>query len=262
MENKIAVSSVVSDALYLLEKRKKLYSIVTLSMFVFGLPLLFFSGNPEDMFTPEYGVLWLALMLLGMSLYVVLFNASITTMRGDYKLLPQSFGRKYLLTIGKVILLGLMVLVPGLLLTIPVTLAGSLLVVAAEGTLFQPPLAVCTGTLASLALFYFVFRWGLSIPAIAVGDESSFKLSWRMTRGHSFRMILFVIPSGVVNAMTQLVAAPDPQTGVINLFTPAVLAMTVLSCVAFWITFLTFTVWYEMLKNRYDAMSETQIAAE
>lgn len=262
MENKIAISSVVRDALSLLEERKKLYSILTLSMYVFGLPLLTFSGNPEDMLTPEYGVLWLVLMLMGMALYVVLFNASITTLRGDYKLLPQSFGKKYFITVGKVFLLGVMVLVPGMVLMIPATVLGVVLGAIAEGTLLQAPIMVLTGTLATLALVYLGFRWGLAIPAIAVGDESSYKLSWRMTRGNSFRMIACALPFGVGNAAMQLVVAPDPQTGVINFLTPAVLAMTLVSCVAFWITFLTFIVWYEKLKNRYESMSETEIAAE
>lgn len=257
MSKRVTVSNVISDTLYLLEKRKKLYSITIMLMLISSLSALFLSGNPEAIFTPVYGLFWVVIMLVAKATYVVLFNASITTMRGSYSLFPQCFWKRYFRTIGKMLALSVMVLVPGVLLMVPVVFVGGLLGIALEGTMLHIPTAILVGALSMMALLYFGYRWGLAIPAIAVGETSSFKLSWRMTKGHSFRMVVFAIPFGVVQAMMQLFLVPDPQTGVINFLAPASLIISLLNLVVFWLTFVSFVAWYVRLKERYDILCAT-----
>lgn len=264
MVEKVAIGDVVKDALGLIRKRFAVYSGGLLLTLAAGVPLMGRAGNEELLFSALTLGIWAATSLIAMAVYLVLFHDSLTTLRGTPKFLPERFMSKYLHLLWKALLFGLMVMGLGFIILIPLAMGiGLIAVVSADAPSFvQPLFLMAMGGISILPMSYFAFRWGFALPAIAVGDESSFRLSWRMTRRHSFRMVVFAVPVGVLNSIYRVINTPQIQAGTFHPFSPANIAFTLLNCIVFWFTCAVFIVWYEKLKTRYEAMSEIERKAE
>ncbi|EGB14984.1 hypothetical protein DND132_1778 [Pseudodesulfovibrio mercurii] len=250
--DRISPLEVAVDALRLMRLRGRVYLGGALGVLAAGAPSIYLSGSvdPAQPFNGLTLTVWLLSLLAGAAVYVVVLHDSLSALRERPGLLPDHFLGRYLRFLGRGFLLMFMVMGAGMLCGVVMVAAVVILWPAPEGA--EPSFAMTLLTVAAvmLPLAFFSVRWWPVLPATVMGDESSFRLSWRMTRGHSLRMLLFTLPFLLLNGAMQVVNGPAVEARTFDPFSPANLGFMVAGTAVMWFTFAAFIIWYEKLRLR------------
>jgi hypothetical protein len=249
---KIPLLAVATDALRLMRLRAWAYLGGGLLIVALGLSQLYFvsAAAPSETFSPAVLAFWLFAMLVGPVVYVYVIGDSLSVLRGPAQPLSAGFIRRYLRLLGKGFLLCLMII--GLAIPISLVLGGMVFVLQNVSSVDHDVYKVLSVAALSLPMVYFFVRWGLAPLAAAAGDSASFRLSWRMTRGYSLRMYLFVLPGLVLSGGAGAVQSSALRSGTFELFSPLSLSTLVLSNIVCWFYFAAWIIWYERLRMAHE----------
>lgn len=183
-----------------------------------GLGSSFLTGGPQEALPPSSpagdeaaqvvptgsdGLLWLTYIAVSLPFLVGWYRLVIDGPQAIAGRAPVRFGRPE----GRMLLWMLLI---GLLLMVPLAIAGSIAVPFAQGNIpgGQVPLFPL---LISVAMFILLIvaslRLSFVFPAIAVDDAVSFPRAWELTKGNSFRLLALAavvhLPPLVLGAIVQ-----------------------------------------------------------
>nr|WP_321259511.1 hypothetical protein [uncultured Pseudodesulfovibrio sp.] len=252
MSGKISPFEVGRQAISLIEVCPKLFLGAFVVSLVVGGPFPFF---PIDGFA-DWPV-WLKVysplsLIFNYWLCIVVYHFAINTLRQrDIRLVPKQSIKKVLYSLWKTFLLLFVAGIPGMALTI--VLLVPLYVAYPEG--LSTDVEIWTGSVAALIGFGLVLT-RLWVPFVAIGvDESaSFKRSWRMSRGHTFRIFFFFFPYSIMTLFcSSLIPVYSGEATMPILVVVLSFAATIFNWVLFWFLEAVFIIWYERLQMRYNA---------
>jgi len=258
MVAKVGIGEVASETIGLIRHRAKYIGGMFFLLLAASAPmdwLLIQSGSIE-----YSSVFWGSVifsMVVGTVIQVCVFNDFIKTLRGESSpLIPKGVAGKMFKTLLKECLVLLVAFIPFLVSMITIGFALIFLVPSVEesGGGFVIITSVIT-FLASLIGFGLPgVRLGAGIAAAAIGEKLSLKESWRMTKGHTFALVLFTAPMFIMQAICQTLFTPEQVEGTLITFGPGMVIAILFSSVAYWFAFAAFSVWYVRLKERDDHM--------
>ncbi len=261
MVAKVSAMNVLRETIALFKYKIRLIGGGFVLMSLLSLPLYWQLGdiNPEEMTSDQALLLVAALLpffILGTSIQISIFHNFIRTLRGETpSLLPQGIVGKFFKTLWKEFLLGLALIIPGVVVELVLILGFVAVLPESEPSTFLLIMMTAVSFLGLVLGFaVLAVRWGFCIPAVAVGETSSFKLSWRMTKGHTLGLVAFTIPPLLIQTIMQLIADPAQADGPINFLAPSMLLGTAITGLAYWFTYTAFCVWYVRLLERYEMM--------
>ncbi|MEZ7197622.1 hypothetical protein [Pseudodesulfovibrio karagichevae] len=249
MSDKISIKAVAVDALRLMRLRAKVYLGAAVAGVILALPLMLsFVSKGYSLELTLAG--WGAILLLSPLLYMVVFHDSLMALRGAPRLLPDRFGRRYLRFLWKSLLVALMAFGVAELCAV---VLGVLIFMSGD-----VPKAISSMTIPVTAVVmsvstYLLVRWGMALPAVSAGDAAAFRRSWRMTKGHVLRLLLFALPYAVLIGVSVVVNLQTMRDRTFDPFSPAYLLYMVVGTALFWFTFAAFTIWYERLRMHYES---------
>lgn len=272
MTDKISPIKVIKEAIRIYREHLKaslIYGVLPALLF---LPQFFWN---KPLIDAQESVPPTAFVLIGMLLFVVIFlalvlvyyvsilNFGVTSLRGRPTILPKQPVKRVFSFLGRGILIYLEFLPIVFAIALPVSLA----------TLIDPyfpqwvsiGLMVLIVTAGGLLSMTYLLRMSLQFPAAAVGDKTSFKLSWRMAKGHTLRllasMLLLSIPPMLIMglAMTVLfifgtLPAEMGQNAIPSIFMFLVATAMLMNSLLVPLVAYTLCIWYEALRRRYEAM--------
>jgi hypothetical protein len=210
-------------------------------------------------FTPVFWAAFLFSMVVGTVVQVCVFNNFIQTLRSkSTPLIPQKFVGKCFVSLFKELLWLLIIVIPGVVVMVGFSVV--LILIFPVGTT-GIGVDIITSFSSLFGFGLLGVRLGAVIAAAAMGEKMSFKHSWKMTRGHTFALALFLLPVILFQAFGQLWIRPALD-GSFNFFSPSVIAVMLLTSISYWSIFTAFSVWYERLCQRYAAMNEIEKIAE
>lgn len=219
--------------------------------------LFFCIGVPKGMFDSELAWGWriFQVVMFGVSITAIdlwLHHVYVSQLRGvTSNALPKQFFRKYLQVVWRtlVIVLG----VP--LLFAVFMLSASILIGGWDPTPEQVAKVASTynvlGGLFALTIFPLVGRLQMAFPAIAMGEPSTFRRSWRLTRGHTIRLFMAILPLLAWGQIAKLVRM-IPGVGESSELLPMQLIWP-LFCVHLE---AMLAVWYERLRSHEEAAED------
>jgi hypothetical protein len=249
MSDRISMKAVAVDALRLMRLRARVYLGGAVAGVLIVLPLMLSFDSKG--YSPELALIgWGAMVLLSPLLYLVVFHDSLMALRGTPKILPDRLVRRYLLVLWKFFLLALMAF--GVAELCAVVLGIVIFMNAGMARAISDLIVPVSGVVMSVST-YLLVRWGMALPAAAAGDVGGFRRSWRMTKGHVLRMLLFVLPYAVLVGVSVGVNMETMRDWTFDPFSPAYLLYMVVGTALFWYTFAAFTIWYERLRMRYES---------
>lgn len=259
VERRISLGEVFRGAIGVINQRVGVYIGATLLMV--GSTYLFVKlgeaiGKES---TIALGLLGFVVQLfLFAAILVCLHHSSIMTLRGDHvPLIPSGVVRRIGMFLWKFFLLTLVAMFVGMVAYAPVVLPLSMFVH------FETEMTktVVITAIKSVVMFYFLLRFGFVLPAIACGDESSFKKSWNLTKQHSFRLYFSIILVLLVSVGFPVIIASS-FAGSMDLGSRiARIILAAMMFFAFLSTFAVLSVWYEKFRLRYEAQ-QAAIATE
>lgn len=257
MSDKISPVAVVVDAVRLIHLRWQVYLASLVIVSIAGLPMVSLSANPdpEAVFSWAWFSAWGGSLLVGMAVYIVVIHDSLTTLRGNSVLLPDGFGFRFFHFFWKSLLFLIMIIGLGMVFAIPSSMVLVPLFSGSPDSAGISSTSVVIVIATVLPMFFFAYRWGMALFAIPVGDTSSFRLSWRMTKGHSIRMLVSYLPFFLMVVLMQVVIAPAMEAGSYDFFSILGILWMIVGSGLFWVSFATWIIWYEKLRLRYETLS-------
>ncbi|OIQ49437.1 hypothetical protein BerOc1_01362 [Pseudodesulfovibrio hydrargyri] len=249
MSDKISMKAVAVDALRLMRLRAKVYLGGAVAGVIIALPLMLSfgsDGSSSGLAIAGWGVM----LLLSPLVYMVVFHDSLMALRGTPKVLPARFVHRYLLVLWKYFLLALMTFSVAELCAV---VLGAFIFMSGNVPHAISDIYIPVTTVVMSVSTYLLVRWGMALPAASVCDVSAFRRSWRMTRGHVLRMLLFALPYAVLVGVGVAVNLAAMRDRTFEPFSPAYLLYMVVGTAVFWYTFAAFTIWYERLRMRYES---------
>ncbi|QGY39941.1 hypothetical protein GM415_07315 [Pseudodesulfovibrio cashew] len=258
MSDKISVLQVFKESIALIKEKLVLLIVVVAGMTALAIPMLMqLGGRPQDALSPAYLGQFVLLAVIGVAIYVILFHDFIGTLRSEaHPLIPEGFWGKYFKTLLKILLLSLALIVPFALFSFLIVF-----IVATVGAVGSGERVVVMALFVSSAMvalgvgcLLLACRWGFLVPAVAVDEVSTFKRSWRMSRGYTFRLGLFGLPFLIVQSLQRVYFNGQIESRTFSWHSPGSIAWSLAISAVFWFTFTSYVVWYVRLKERYDAM--------
>jgi len=261
MVAKISPVAVVKEAVALIKFRWRLFLSVAVGIYALSLPLMVMMAGKttEELFSTNVCILFAVLMLIGFTVNVCMTHHCISTLRGQQPSpLPDRFIGKTFKSILKIFLLILALIIPMTVVILGTAIPMGMLIESqgSDASTAMDLAGLIVGIFGSLfGFYYFAVRLGFSIPPIAVDEESSLKLSWKMTRGHSFRILLFAFPFIVFNLFGQAVYGTGAPDSPFNPYSATAMIYSFVGMALTWFTFAIAIVWYVRLKERYESMN-------
>ena len=244
MSDKVFSVTVVKDLFVTFRNNLAQYYFVFLGIIVCDYALLWFQSLPAD-----YSVLGssgsFAVGVLGYSwFYQRVMHRTLSSLRGQ----DEPFGKEWKFILGLVALVLLSQMLGFMVGVLPATLM--------TAWAANPELWVYSfGLLKSIVAYWFLLRFGFILPAIAVGDRYDFLSAWKMGKKHNIKLMLFTLPSILSAFGLGVVLLVNQQDGMTVLLNPFVIAASLTVSIIGAFTLIGYTVWYEKLRLRYEAMS-------
>jgi hypothetical protein len=269
---KVSAVDVFKETIAFFRYRFKYIAVMFSLMFVVSLPMQWITTSMED--GADVSGAFVSVMLLsilfGTVIQVCAFNNFITTLRGEQpSLVPDRLVGKWLKTLLKELLVFLTVLLPGMIAILSFSMIGMLLIPGAlenVETLQAPKNLVILGLMSVLGswlgLGWLGVRLGAGIAGATMNEKVSFKQSWRMTKGHSFGLMVFLLPMFVVQHLSQMLLGPAMAQGTYSMLSPGILITTLASSAVYWFTFVALSVWYVRLRKRYEAAQQMDSSSD
>lgn len=210
-------------------------------------------------FPPYLWVTFAGVMIAGTLIQVCAFNNFIQTLRcEDAPFVPQGVIGRFFKTLLKEFLLLFVLILPAVVIMACVGAIAVVLLMPEAFSSGDIDVALSLGDTILLTIFNFLgvllgfgllgVRWGAIISAAAVGENMSFKDSWRMTKGYTFSLLLFTVPLFIVQSLSQVLLDPIVESGgSLSFFSLEMISMSILSSFAYWFTYVAFSVWYVRL---------------
>lgn len=260
MADTVSFWNVVGKTRLLLAVRSRYFGLYVLaSLVLYSAPYLITGVDPFAEESPEK--LWLPFlvnMTLLPALSLSLQHFSIESCRNNTSFFPPkpllSFLRYMLLSIALVFFSGICLIVA----SIPMFgIWGWGGVDNPETAIYVTVLMYFFGLIAAVVATIPFMRFGPVLPATTVGDECSFSRAWRMTKGHTLKLLvaasLLYIPSLVVGFVGGLFMAD----GIGWTFA---LILYLIDSIAMVVGLAFFSILYEELRLRYDALTANAAA--
>lgn len=262
---KVSMWTATKKTLLLLQARRRYFSIyfagcLLTNILYYAMEMMEGLGVTYDEvtgFAVSYPILLMgcSFLLVAHVVGISLTHFSVLSMRNHTSFSPKKPIKAFLQYIAlEVLLFG-----SAAIMIVLITAIVSVIAVLGSASEAQITLvALSSSVICAIGVFFVIVRLSLMFPAIAAGDEWGIKKSWRMTKGHTFRLVFwFSLVFLPVFAITSIWGASlglvNPDTG----FHPTVsflIISTVLNASSSLFIQASSGVIYEGLKTRYEAM--------
>lgn len=264
MTDKISTIDVFRESIAFTRYKRKYIAGMVLLMFFITLPMEWSLSYPLAPGEPSPFSSWgfLVVILLATVIQAAVFNHFITALRGGTpSIIPTGLATKTLKVLYRELVVFLAVLLPGIIVMGLFFVAGLFFIpgdLESAEMLNSGQVEVVVGMTSLLGLTFgfglLGLRWGAGMAGAAVGEDISLRQSWRMTKGHTFRLLVFLVPMIFAQTLSQLLFQPALEKGTFDFFSPGVMATTLVLSGVYWFSYVTFSVWYVRLKKRYDSL--------
>lgn len=270
MSDKISPIKVIKEAVRLYRDHLKA-SIVYGLLPLVGLLLLMalimpLAGNQGTPAEAKVGVFLFGflLLLLGMIAYSVsIMNYGVTALRGAPRILPDRPVRRMLVFLWRGVLIYLLLLLVSMVASLPVQLILSPASGVAPASSLRILFLIGFQLILTFVLVIGMYRLYFQFPAAALGEDTSFKTAWRISRGHAWRMFwshfLLQLPLLGIELLFFLpLYLLQGRSGVASATLEGVFLLVILGYVVFItpVFYHSVSIWYEALRRRDLALQD------
>ena len=185
------------------------YSIYTVYVFLFGIPLYDFFWN-------------ILLVVIGLWIAIA-WHRFILKDEHSTILIPRFYGKNMLSYFWVVVLIFLILCIPIIGIIIIFVYLGLDFAIFFNQDL-ENPLEIWIypgflGLYATISIFYYAFllRWGACFPAIAIGSKLGLKLSWQATKGHNWSFLGLSVFLSIITGLIYVIVPFVFQGSVLSL---------------------------------------------